>query len=135
MNNPLRAGATYFAVIFALGFVLGTIRVLVLLPRVGETTAVLLEGPLILTASWFACRFLIKTFRVAPAFAARLLMGASALALLLFAEFGLGVYGFNRSVAEHFAHYATTPGALGLAGQVVFGLFPIMQLLIGRRNG
>lgn len=134
MSNSLRAGALYFAVIFALGFALGTIRVLVLLPRFGETAAVLLEGPVILTASWFTCRFFITTFSVAPLFSARLLMGASALILLLLAEFGLGVYGFNRSVAEHFAHYATTPGAFGLAGQIVFGLFPIMQLLIGHRN-
>lgn len=134
MSNSLRAGATYFAVIFALGFVLGTIRVLVLLPRVGETVAVLLEGPLILTASWFTCRFLIAKFRVTPLLSARLMMGGSALTLLLLAEFALGVYGFNRSVAEHFAHYATTPGALGLAGQIVFGLFPIMQLLTGHRN-
>ncbi|MEO1241093.1 MAG: hypothetical protein AAFX54_04230 [Pseudomonadota bacterium] len=135
MSNSLRAGAAYFAMIFALGFVLGTVRVLVLLPRIGETAAVLLEGPVILTASWFTCRFLIAKLRVARTFYARLIMGASALTLLLFAEFGLGVYGFDRSVAEHFAHYATTPGALGLAGQVVFGLFPIMQLPIGRRNG
>ncbi|MEM9619876.1 MAG: hypothetical protein AAF936_18125 [Pseudomonadota bacterium] len=135
MSNSLRAGAAYFALIFALGFVLGTIRVLVLLPRVGETNAVLLEGPLILTASWFTCSFLITRYRVAPVFSKRLLMGASALILLLLAEFVLGVYGFSRSVGEHFAHYATMPGALGLAGQIVFGLFPIMQLLVGRRNG
>lgn len=46
------AGLAYFTLVFAAGFALGTARVLVLLPGVGETTAVLLELPLILTVSW-----------------------------------------------------------------------------------
>jgi uncharacterized membrane protein len=34
------AGALYAIIVFLIGFILGTIRVLLLLPRLGETTAV-----------------------------------------------------------------------------------------------
>ncbi|WP_260436069.1 hypothetical protein [Burkholderia sp. Bp9143] len=37
---------------FAIGFALGTIRVLLLVSRLAETAAVLLEVPLLLAASW-----------------------------------------------------------------------------------
>lgn len=127
--TAIKAGAAYFAIIFALGFVLGTIRVLILLPHVGEMTAVLMEGPFILAASWFVCGTLIRRFVVAARMAPRLVMGAAALALLLLAELLLGVYGFGRTLSEHFAHYGTAPGAIGLAGQFLFGVFPILRLL------
>ena len=54
--RSLLAGAAYFAVVFATGFALGVVRVLVTAPRLGETGAVLLEVPIILAASWFAAR-------------------------------------------------------------------------------
>lgn len=130
--TAVKAGAAYFAIIFAVGFVLGTIRVLILLPHVGEMTAVLLEGPFILGASWVVCGILVRRFNVAAAFVPRFAMGASALTLLLLAEFFLGVYGFGRTIAEHFAHYETLPGAIGLAGQILFGAFPALHLLMKR---
>lgn len=132
--TAFKAGAVYFAIVFALGFVLGTIRVLILLPHVGEMTAVLMEGPFILAASWIVCGMLVRRFAVAAALAPRLLMGASALILLLIAELLLGVYGFGRSLSEHVAHYGEAPGAIGLAGQILFGAFPVLQLLKKRRR-
>ena len=128
--TALKAGVAYFTLIFALGFVLGAIRVLLLLPYVGEIAAVLIEGPFILAASWVVCGVLIRRFNVAAQVSPRALMGASALALLLLAEVLLGVYGFGRTLSEHFAHYATTPGVIGLAGQTLFGAFPMLHLLV-----
>ncbi len=49
------AGVLYFGLVFALGFILGTLRVLVLEPRLGSTGAVLLELPVMLAASWLLC--------------------------------------------------------------------------------
>lgn len=48
------AGLAYWAVVFALGFVLGTIRVTWVIPAVGLMPATLLELPIILGASWLA---------------------------------------------------------------------------------
>ena len=129
MIKAVCAGVLYFLAMFAVGFVLGTIRVLMVMPGIGETAAVLVEMPVILTASWFVCGFLIRKFQVTRALFPRMMMGASALALLLAAETLLGLYGFDRGADEQLAHYATLAGAIGLAGQIVFGLFPVVQLL------
>jgi hypothetical protein len=51
-----KAGAAYFALVFAVGFVLGTIRTLWLVPRVGTRTAELMEMPLMLAATILAAR-------------------------------------------------------------------------------
>ena len=50
----LRAAIVYWAMVFALGFVLGTIRVIWVIPLVGLMPATLLELPIILAASWAA---------------------------------------------------------------------------------
>jgi hypothetical protein len=49
------AGALYALLVFLIGFILGTIRVLLIAPRLGETIAVLLETPVILGASFGWC--------------------------------------------------------------------------------
>ncbi|MEX5727030.1 hypothetical protein Ga0609869_000383 [Rhodovulum iodosum] len=123
MGRALKAGLAYFALIFAAGFALGTLRVLVLLPRMGEAVAVALELPVMLGLSWLAAGALIGRFAV-PAGAARLAMGGAAFGLLMAAEVGVSVFALGRDIAGHFGHWATLPGAAGLAGQVAFGLIP-----------
>lgn len=59
VTTAFKAGCAYFALVFAAGFVLGTIRVLVLMQRMGERTAVALELQLILSLSWLASRMII----------------------------------------------------------------------------
>jgi hypothetical protein len=46
----LKAGAVYFAVMFAVGFVQGTIRTLWVVPRFGARTAELMEMPVMLAS-------------------------------------------------------------------------------------
>ena len=121
------AGLAYFTLVFAAGFALGTARVLVLLPRVGETTAVLLELPLILTVSWFTCRWVIARLALSGDMRARLTMGGVAFALLMIAEAALGVIGFGRPLTEHLAQYLRPAAMLGLLGQLVFAAFPAVQ--------
>jgi gas vesicle protein len=40
-----KAGALYAIIVIVIGFILGTIRVLLLAPRLGETTTVIIEDP------------------------------------------------------------------------------------------
>ena len=124
------AGIAYFASVFAVGFLLGSLRVLILEPALGPLAAVLIETPFILSASWLLCGYWVRRFAVAAATAPRLLMGFSAFGFLLLAEFILGEYGFGRSLSEQLSAYKETPGALGLAGQILFGLFPLFQARI-----
>ena len=121
------AGVTYFAVVFATGFVLGTLRVLVLVPNLGEFASVVLELPVILFVSWVTCRRIVLATHLEPAIGPRLIMGGTAFGLLMVAEIGVATLGFGRTIGEHFSHYATVPAQLGLAGQVIFASFPVIQ--------
>lgn len=131
----MAAGLAYFALTFAAGFALGVVRVLVVLPRLsptlGETTAVLLELPVILTIAWWVCRWLVSRFEVPPSAPARLLMGALAFSLLLGAEMVLGALGFGRTASDQLQSFLHLPGFLGLLGQLAFAAFPLIQLTRG----
>lgn len=93
MNAALKAVVAYFSSVFVIAFVLGSFRVLVMAPRFGEVVSVLLEAPIILTVSWVASRWTARRFGVARDVLPRLLMGAAAFALLMFAELGLPAIG------------------------------------------
>lgn len=58
------AAIAYWAVVFALGLVLGTIRVTWIIPLVGLIPANLIELPIILLASWFAAGWLMRRFTI-----------------------------------------------------------------------
>lgn len=128
MSAVLRAAAAYFALAFALGFLLGTLRVLLLVPRLGELASVAVELPLMLTASWFFCRWLLGRFAVPAHPGPRIAMGALAFAMLMAAEVGLSVVLFDRSLGDYAATFASAAGSLGLAGQLAFAAFPALQL-------
>lgn len=128
MRSAVEAGVAYFASVFAAGFALGIVRVTVLVPLVGALGAVLLELPVILTASWILCGWILRRFDVAPEVSLRLVMGGVAFALLLGAEVVLSTVAFGRTPAGYLSSFATAEGAIGLAGQIVFALFPWMRL-------
>ena len=119
------AGIAYFAIVFAAGFALGTVRTLLLAPRIGELSAVLVEIPFMLLVAWLACRWLVRRFAVRPHAADRLVMGGLGFVLLMVAELLLSL-AFGRSPAEFLAGLAGPAGAAGLAAQVVFGLLPLV---------
>ena len=58
----------------------------------------------------------------------RSLMGLVAFAVLMAAEFSLAGLVFGRSLDEQLACYASVPGAIGLAAQIVFAAFPVVQV-------
>jgi hypothetical protein len=129
--TALRLGLIYFTFAFALGFVLGVVRILLLVPRLGETMAVALELPLILTASWFICARLLRSRRLGVAAATA--MGAVAFAFLMLAEAVLGLSLGGLSLSGHLARYGTPVGLLGLGGQLLFSAFPVIQILLRDR--
>ena len=124
-TRTLLAGAAYFAIVFAAGFVLGAIRTLVLVPRFGSFTAVLLELPVMLVISWIACGKVLARFDIPGRTAPRLSVGASAFTLLMLAEVVLSLVAFDRAPSDYLAELGTPHGLLGLAGQVLFALMPL----------
>ncbi len=131
MTALLRAGAIYFCLVFGAGFALGPVRVLWLVPRVGERAAELIEMPVMLGVIVLAARWVARRF-VAPCTAPRLLaVGVAALALLLAAEFTLVLGLRGMTVAEYFASRDPVAGAVYL---LMLGLFALMPLLVAARR-
>jgi hypothetical protein len=131
-SSAFKAGLAYFVVAFGFGFLLGTFRMLVIVPAVGEISAVMLEMPIMLAISWFSSRWLIGRFSVPDGLAPRLVMGGLAFAILMFAEVGLSILGFGRTFAEHLASYRQIASFMGLLGQLAFASFPAIQLSVRR---
>ena len=131
-DRTLAAGAGYFGAVFALGFVLGTLRVLVLAPLVGETTAELAELPLMLVAIVFIARWIVHRFRLPPGIRGRLPPGLVALALLLVAELLVVIVVRRDSIGEYIAGRDPLAGSLYAASLMLFALMP---WLAGGRPG
>lgn len=127
MSSILRAAWFYFLAVFVVGFALGTIRTLWLEPALGPLPSVLTELPVMLLWSWMACGIILRRLPVAGGIAPRLAMGAVALVMLLAAEAALSVTLGGLTLAGHVALYATAPVLAGLAGQIVFALFPLLR--------
>jgi hypothetical protein len=116
----------YVAAVFAAAFALGTFRILVLVPRLGELAAVTLEVPVVLGLSWLVAGRVLRRWPL-PRPGQRLAMGGLAFALLMLGETILGVMLFGRTPAGILAAMATLPGLVGLAGQIGFGLIPALR--------
>ena len=114
-----KAGALYANIVFLIGFILGTIRVLLLAPRLGQTTAVILEAPTILAASWFVSRWCVDRLDVAATVPAGSLMGLVTFLVLMSGDFGLGAV-LGRSLVDRVAAYGSLAGTIGLGAQVIF---------------
>jgi len=127
VRSAVFSGFAYFALVFAIGFLLGALRILVLSRHLGDVLAVLTELPMMLAASWIVCAWLISRFAVPTGLAPRAAMGGVAFCLLMVAEIGVSVLGFERSISEHFASYRRMASLLGLTGQFAFALFPVIQ--------
>ena len=127
MSKALTAGIAYFAIIFGLGFLLGTVRVLLLAPRLGDNAGTLIELPIMLAVSWHICGWLMDAFKVPPARQHRLIMGAVAFALLMIAELCLSMVLFGRSLIGHLETYRSSSALLGLAGQFGFAAMPLIR--------
>lgn len=126
----LKTGLAYAAMVFGVGFVLGSIRVFLVVPRLGVRWAELLEAPLMVFASFLAARFVIRRF--GPFRRAQcLVIGTLALAFMLLAEAGfILVQGFSIS-----GYVASRDPVSGIAYLVSLGVFAAMPLIFGVGRG
>ena len=133
MSRIAAAAASYAGLIFAAGFVLGTLRVLVLVPRIGAEVAEAIEVPIMLALSFLVARWQVARHGVPARLPPRLAMGGLAFILLMSAEIVLGVIGFGQPLAEVLTGYGDPRRWIGLGGQIAFGLMPVLLLLRGTR--
>lgn len=123
----LKSGFFYFLGIFALGFVLGTVRISVLVPRIGALYGVLLEIPIMLSVSWFFSLRLIRRHSVPEDLKSLFCFGGWAFLLLISTETVFALTVFGQTWAEYLAGLQTVPGMLGLTAQTVFGIIPMFH--------
>ena len=121
------AGLLYAVLVFGVGFALGTIRVLILVPHLPATLAVLVETPAILAVSWWLSSWCSARFGVERGTGARLTMGIVAFTVLMLEELTLSVVLFARPAGAYLSSLISVPGAIGLAAQVAFAFFPLLQ--------
>lgn len=119
-------GCIYGALLFAIGFVLGTLRVLIVAPLIGTLAATMIELPLMLLAGYLLCIRVIRRGRISTDPAARAMMTAGFIIVLAAGELWVGMSLFGRSFDQLLADWRTTAGALGFAAQAVAALFPFI---------
>lgn len=129
LGPVLSSAAAYFGIVFAVGFVLGALRVAFLVPRIGERWAELAEMPLMLVAIVLAARWVVG--RSASVMAPRrwLLVGALALLLLLAAEVLLAVVLAGRGIGDYIASRDPVSGTVYLGMLLVYAAMPGLRSL------
>jgi hypothetical protein len=127
----LKAAAIYFALVFGAGFVLGTVRVLWLVPIVGTRRAELLEMPVMLGVILLAARWVTCRIEVPPTASRRPVMGGMALAMVLALDFTLVLWIRGLSFAQYVEAFDPVAGT---AYFVMLGVFAVMPLLVARRE-
>ena len=126
----LKAGLLYFALVFGAGFVLGPIRILWVVPRLGTRMAELMETPIMFVVTLVAARWIVRRLAVPSTPSSRMGMGCLALGLLLVAEFTLVLWLRDISIGEYLA---TRDPVSGTVYYMMLGVFAILPLLVARR--
>ena len=122
----MRLARFYFALVFAVGFVLGAIRTLWVVPRVGTRKAELTEMPVMLVVTILAAHWTVLRLAVQPMLSARIGMGCIALVLMLVAEFGFVLWIRGLSIKEYFSTRDPVSGTAYYAMLVVFAAMPML---------
>jgi type IV secretory pathway TrbD component len=127
----LKGGALYFILVFAAGFVLGTIRTLWVAPLFGARKAELVEAPVMLVVIFFSARWVARRLALPSSRAPALGVGLIALSLLLLAEFTVVLWIRGLTIAQYLAGRDPIAGTVYLAMLAIFALMPMM--LAGRQ--
>jgi hypothetical protein len=119
-----KAGLTYFAIIFGVGFVLGTIRVLLVVPQVGVRAAELIEEPIMFIVVIFTARWVLRRFSLGS-ITEQLGAGMIGLGLLLAAEYAL-LRARGLTVREDIAQRDAVAGTVYLVMLLVYAMMPVV---------
>jgi hypothetical protein len=109
------------------GFVLGPIRILLVVPHLGVRMAELIEMPIMLAVIIISARWIVRHLSVPPTITNQLCIGCLALALLLTVELTFVLWLQGLSIGEYLA---TRDPVSGTVYYLMLGLFAIMPLLV-----
>ena len=128
MTSMIRASFLYFALVMGAGFLLGSVRVLFVVPHLGERWAELAEMPIMAIVIFVAAGYILRRYPEVQTRGRALVVGFTALALSVSAELALAVVLQSQSLAEYLASRDKISGSVYLVMLVAFALMPRLRL-------
>ncbi len=125
--QAVRAATRYAALVFGIGFVVGTARVLLVAPRLGERTAELIEAPLMVLASWLVARWVARRYIGIRSHAFSLAIGALALVFLLALEVAVGSIFFGEPPSSVLVKPDPVRAASYYSALALFAVMPLLM--------
>ena len=129
MKETLKGGVLYFILVFAAGFVLGTVSTLWAVPRLGVRTAELMEAPIMLGVSILAARWVVRRAGIPPLPSRRLAVGCIALGLMLLVEFTVVLWVRGMTIRGYFESHDPVSGTVYF---LTLGAFAVIPIFVGR---
>jgi len=126
-----RAALLYFGIVFGAGFVLGALRVTLLVPMVGVRAAELAEMPIMLIVIVLGAGFVVRRDRGRLESAHWVAAGLTALVLLLAAEIALSIMLTGRSISDYVASRDPVSGSVYALMLVVYAAMPWLRFSRG----
>jgi hypothetical protein len=127
MSRIIEAAALHFALVFGAGFVLGVVRVVLVVPRLGERWAELAEAPFMCATILLAARFIVRTRLAGAGVSTRLAAGLLALILMLATEFAVVLWVRDLPPSQWFAGRDPIAGLVYAALLILFAIAPALQ--------
>lgn len=125
MAPVVKAGVIYFVVVFTLGFVLGTIRTLWVVPALGARNAELAEAPVMVLMSFLVARWIVSRWLHSLTSVGRLAAGLIALTLMVTTEFTVVLWIRGLTIREYWATRDPVSGTVYVISLVLFALMPL----------
>jgi hypothetical protein len=132
--HSLRAGVIYFLLVFAVGWVLGPIREIWLIPRAGRMTATVVEAVIMSMAMIVSVRWVIRRYNVPPRLGPSILVGLAAFGILLPVEIAGALWVRRLAFDEYMESFVTGPGVISLAMFLLFAAMPALVARLERRH-
>ena len=124
IGRDLVAAGHYLGIVFAIGFLLGAVRVTLVVPWVGERMAELAEMPLMFVAIHVVAGHVVRWHRRAATLPRWPVAGAIALCGLVTLELVLSVVLPGRSVEAYLQDRDPVSGSVYVLMLLVFALMP-----------
>jgi hypothetical protein len=128
----LRAAGLYFAIVFGIGFVLGTLRVLFLLPRFGTRWAELIEMPFMFIAIVLGARLTVRHFRLQTVPLVSIALGLISLCLVLVMEFSVVLWLRGMTFSDYLAERDPVSGTVYYLMLPLFAAMPWLMTRFDR---
>jgi hypothetical protein len=134
VKQVFKISLIYFGTVFTVGFLLGMIRVPLVVPALGERTAELIELPFMLIAVFLAARWITDRYGLVSQPRVAFVVGVLAAIYLLLIEFSVVLWLRGLTIGEFLAGRDPVAASLYYAAIGIFALMPMVLAAWNRRN-